>query len=287
MGSIRQPPLVRAGLIVLLLVGLAAAGSGRAWASFPAHSAEEGEAIFQQKCAGCHSIGGGRLVGPDLKGVTGQRDRTWLEGFIGAPDKLIASGDPIAAQLLQEYSVPMPNLGLSPDEVSAVLEYLDAQGGAAGAEPTPAPIVNLPAGDAGRGEALFLGTVDLSEDGPPCMGCHSIDSAGALGGGVLGPSLAGVAARYGDAGLAAALANIPWPTMQPVYTAHPLAPQEQADLRAYLLAVSGQPQANTEVAFLVLSLAGFFAAMIAIGIVWRHRLRSVRRPLVEGQQSGH
>jgi hypothetical protein len=57
--------------------------------------------------------------------------------------------------------------------------------------------------------------------------------------------------------------------MQPIFAEHPLVPQEQADLRAYLLSVSDQPLANTEVPFLVLSLAGFFAAMIAIGIVGR------------------
>jgi hypothetical protein len=63
--------------------------------------------------------------------------------------------------------------------------------------------------------------------------------------------------------------------MQPVYAKHRLAPQEQADLRVYLMAASSQPLANTEVPFLVLSLGGFSAAMIAVGIVWRHRLRSV------------
>src|SRR4030065_1033317 len=40
--------------------------------------AERGEGIFQQKCSACHTVGGGRSVGPDLAGVTSTRDRAWL-----------------------------------------------------------------------------------------------------------------------------------------------------------------------------------------------------------------
>ncbi len=52
----------------------------------------QGQAIFEQKCQGCHSIGGGQIVGPDLKGVTSRRDRDWLISFITSPDQLIAQG---------------------------------------------------------------------------------------------------------------------------------------------------------------------------------------------------
>lgn len=47
--------------------------------------AAAGKALFQGKCAGCHTIGGGKLVGPDLKGVTTTRDHEWFERFISAP----------------------------------------------------------------------------------------------------------------------------------------------------------------------------------------------------------
>lgn len=32
-------------------------------------SAEEGEALFMEKCSPCHTIGGGKGVGPDLAGA--------------------------------------------------------------------------------------------------------------------------------------------------------------------------------------------------------------------------
>jgi hypothetical protein len=107
-----------------------------------------------------------------------------------------------------------------------------------------------------------------------------------LGGGVMGPDLTQSLAKYGDAGLASVLATIPFPTMQPIFTGHPLAPQEQADLRAFIEAASTKPQANREAPILALSLAGFIAAMVLAGLVWRRRLHGVRRPLVERTRPG-
>ena len=60
----------------------------------PGQSAEEGEALFQQYCAGCHTVGGGDLSGPDLLGVAERRDPDWLEHWLAEPDKMIAEGDP-------------------------------------------------------------------------------------------------------------------------------------------------------------------------------------------------
>ena len=40
-------------------------------ASFDWQTADQGQQIFQLKCTSCHTIGGGKLVGPDLQG----RDR--------------------------------------------------------------------------------------------------------------------------------------------------------------------------------------------------------------------
>ena len=87
-------------------------------------AAETGEQVFQKKCAGCHTIGGGKLVGPDLAGVTSRREEDWLFRQIQQPNTLIPEKDPIALQLLQEYNMPMVPLGLEDSEVAAVISYL-------------------------------------------------------------------------------------------------------------------------------------------------------------------
>jgi cytochrome c551/c552 len=87
-------------------------------------SAEKGEEIFQGNCAGCHTIGKGTLVGPDLSGVTLRREENWLIRQIKDPDGLIAEKDPAALKLLKDFNMPMVALGLSDTEIVAIISYL-------------------------------------------------------------------------------------------------------------------------------------------------------------------
>lgn len=108
-------------------------------------SSEQGQTIFEQKCMACHSIGQGNLVGPDLKGVIDLREREWLIRFIVSPEKLIAEGDPLARQLVEEYGgIEMPNMGLSEPEAEEVLAYIDAQSGGESLTPSPAQDAEKP-----------------------------------------------------------------------------------------------------------------------------------------------
>jgi protein SCO1/2 len=85
-----------------------------------------GQYLFQNACMSCHNIGTGDKIGPDLLGVSARRDRQWLERFILAPDEVLASGDALANGLLKQYNgIRMPNLGLTPGEVSELLTYID------------------------------------------------------------------------------------------------------------------------------------------------------------------
>ncbi len=91
----------------------------------PGKAAETGQEIFQENCAACHTIGKGKLVGPDLAGVTSRREEGWLNRQIKDPEGLIAEKDPIAMQLLKESDdMPMISLELSDQEVTAVIAYL-------------------------------------------------------------------------------------------------------------------------------------------------------------------
>jgi hypothetical protein len=90
-----------------------------------AKAAETGQEIFKSLCAACHSIGKGKLIGPDLAGVTKRREESWLIRQIKDPEALIDEKDPIALQLLKESDdVPMASLDLDDAQVAAVIEFL-------------------------------------------------------------------------------------------------------------------------------------------------------------------
>ncbi len=86
--------------------------------------AARGADLFQQKaCASCHRVGGGRLTGPDLKGVTERRAFDWTIAMITKPDSMLKV-DATARQMLMEYATPMANMNVSADEARALYEYL-------------------------------------------------------------------------------------------------------------------------------------------------------------------
>jgi protein SCO1/2 len=88
-------------------------------------AARPGEALYKRICAGCHTVGKGDKVGPDLAGVSERRDREWLLRFISNPEKLRSQEDPIALALVASFpTVRMPPLGVSPSDAGDLLAYV-------------------------------------------------------------------------------------------------------------------------------------------------------------------
>lgn len=270
-------------MLALLAAVWLAAGSPAA-----AQSADDGEAVFSAKCAACHTIGGGTLVGPDLEGVSDRREPEWLSRWIAEPDLMLAEGEPIATDMLAEFNnIPMPNLGLTDVEVASLVAYLDARSGAtAVSEPEQVQAVEPivvgpfePSGDTGK--RLFEGSDRFDNGGPPCLACHSIAGIGALGGGALGPDLTGAYGRFGESGMASILATPPFQTMSPIFDDRPLTEEEQAHLALFLsqAAVSSRTAASVG-QLALLGAAGAVVLLLATQLLWRRRLREVRRPMV-------
>jgi len=114
------------------------------FANAPNMMLDRGEYTFRNHCAACHTVGEGDRIGPDLAGVTKSRQRAWLQKYLLAPDKVLASGDPVATKLFEKFKrVPMPNLALSPDDVSVILEYLEQQEKSGTASPRAVPAAAL------------------------------------------------------------------------------------------------------------------------------------------------
>lgn len=108
-----------------------ASTSGQDYASAPTlRPPSAGEQIYRTRCSSCHTLGdtenaGMRSIGPDLIGVTRQRDPQWLKRWIKEPDQMLAEKDALAMQLYEKYnSLAMPNLRLGDTEANAVLTYL-------------------------------------------------------------------------------------------------------------------------------------------------------------------
>lgn len=142
-------------------------------------------------------------------------------------------------------------------------------------------------GDVENGQKLFMGYAHLEHEGPPCMGCHSVGDNGLLGGGAMGPDLTNVSTRRNDTEILGILSNTGTdisPVMQPIYVTDPLTAEEQADLLAFMKSSIGQPESDKELLVLGISIVGFFGAVGALGFVYRNRLRSIRRVLVNKAQ---
>lgn len=245
---------------------------------------------FAQTCASCHSIGGGRLVGPDLKDVSQRRDRAWLERFIQNPKAVIDSGDPYAQQLVKDsQGIVMPTLGVGAAEAKALVDLIETESKKpisqfAGMQGNEGPFT---AQDVVDGRTLFMGYKRLAKGGPSCVSCHTFKGVGGLSGGRLGPDLTLVFERLGGRkGLTAWLANPASPTMMPVFKTRPLQPKEVQALVALFEDTARKGGADDSAAllnFLLLGLGGSVVGMVTLDSIWKRRFRGVRRPLVHPQ----
>jgi mono/diheme cytochrome c family protein len=68
---------------------------------------DQGHAIFQMNCSGCHGLNGNGKVGPSLKGVGDRRSKISL-----------------IHQVTSGNTPPMPKFQASPEEMADLLSYL-------------------------------------------------------------------------------------------------------------------------------------------------------------------
>lgn len=89
-------------------------------------SAQDGEKIFNQNCAKCHSLGSERVTGPGLKGVlTRVPSEEWMLKWIKNNDALIKSGDAYAVKISAYDASAMTIFNDLPDaDIKAVIAYI-------------------------------------------------------------------------------------------------------------------------------------------------------------------
>jgi cytochrome c551/c552 len=85
---------------------------------------QDGEKLFKQNCAACHTVTDKKMVGPGLKGVTEKRSEEWLLKWTKNSGELIASGDADAKAIFDEFKIPMPPFAISDEEIKAIYAYV-------------------------------------------------------------------------------------------------------------------------------------------------------------------
>ncbi len=260
-------------------------------ASPSAARGQEAVSFFRQNCVNCHTIGGGRLTGPDLKDVSQRKDRAWLAQYLQNPKGMIDSGDPYAVKLQQEArGVVMPTVaGMTKARAEMLLDLIDAESKLPKSQFAGAAISDRPftTQDVADGLAIFLGLRPQKSGGPACISCHTFKGVGSFGGGRLGPDLSLVYERLqGRKGLGAWLLNPASPTMQPIFKNKPLQPEEIFSLLALFddsAKQGGVDDSASALNFFLIGLGGAVFGLVSLDAIWKRRFRAVRRSIVHGK----
>lgn len=254
--------------------------------------AQEPAAYFKQNCANCHTVGGGRLTGPDLKDVGQRRDRTWLAQWLQDPKQVLDSGDAYAQRLLQDSrGVVMPApAGMNPQLASGLIDLLEAESKLPRSQFAGVQISDRPftPQDVALGMAFYTGEKRLTNGGPPCISCHTMKGMTGLHGGRLGPDLTLVYERLqGRKGLAAWLAAPASPTMAPVFKSTSMSAEEIFALTALFeneTKSRGQDDQTALLNFFLLGLSGAVVGLVTLDRIFKKRLTGVRRQIVHRER---
>jgi mono/diheme cytochrome c family protein len=261
---------------------------------------ESGEQIYNTTCFACHTIGGGRLVGPDLANVHERRSQEWLVQFVISSESLIGSGDADAVALFEEYNrLPMPDSFLSEEQSRQVLNYIELQSSnqaasvAAGADVQTAPAQLVPAElaseeDILKGQDMFQGKIRFANGGPACNACHEVRNDAVIGGGILATELTSVFSRMGGPGVKAILGHSPFPVMQVAYAEQSLTEIEVTALVAFLEYADSeqynQLPRDYGLGLFVSGSAGAGVLFLFFAFVWRGRKKgSVNQAIFDRQ----
>jgi len=88
-----------------------------------------GQKLYEQNCKSCHNLDENKLVGPGLKGILERQTIDWLIPWVKNSQAVIASGDPYAVKLYEEYDkAQMQSFNLKDDEIKAIFAYVDYAG---------------------------------------------------------------------------------------------------------------------------------------------------------------
>lgn len=98
------------------------------------HSFDNGEKLFIQNCAVCHSLGSNLITGPGLKGLSERiPNNEWLVHYISNSDSLLKKQDAYTLKIHKQYSEKSSdwrhlfNKTLTAEEIKNLITYVSVQ----------------------------------------------------------------------------------------------------------------------------------------------------------------
>jgi cytochrome c551/c552 len=90
--------------------------------------AQNGDELFRNNCAVCHTVGNGILVGPDLKGIDKKYSEAHLLKWVKSSQSVIKSGDTAAKAIYKQFNnITMPDQLLSDIEIKSIIVYIKTE----------------------------------------------------------------------------------------------------------------------------------------------------------------
>lgn len=238
------------------------AASGNEGAAAPPAFADTSAQAFLKTCAGCHTIGGGPLSGPDLKASSAWPRQNLFDAIKRMEKNVGPMSDDLVNGMADFLAVPDASERLKLEQQRVAIEEA----------------AKLDPASAATGERLFQGNQPFNKGGLACIACHQAGGSG----GDLAVSLEDAFTRLGEAPLLSTCENPGFPLMRAAYATRPLTRQEAVHVVKYLESVSQQSVAAQVFPLHGISVMGTVLLLAGLGRVQRHRLQGVRARLVSG-----
>lgn len=266
-------------------------------------NAQDGEQLFQQ-CKACHTIGQGKLLGPDLLNVSKRRDAAWVKNFIKSSQTMVKIGDADAVALFEEFNkLPMLDYNLPDADIDTIIKYIDSfstadsdEGGTESAADSLAAVkaaaylasIDTDENEA-KGKALFQGSRNFKNGGASCISCHHVNTIDGAQGGLLAMDLTNTFSRIGGmAGIKGIIDFPPYPAMRDAYQHAALTEDERVQLQVFLMRADkkGAEVAEGSVSELIKQgIIGVLVLLVIISLVWfKRKKRSVNYHIIKRQR---
>ncbi len=219
--------------------------------------------LFVLKCAGCHTIGKGKLTGPDLI----KSSELPIDDLIQAVKRMQEKVGPMEDTEIKGYSDFIKSSNVQ-ERIAKEFERLSKIAEAKLEPPNPK-----------IGRDLFLGKRPFQNGGTSCNSCHTTKETKGWGGGKLGPPLTDVFKNFSKANLASAIVNSQWKVMKDVYKDHKITQQESVHLVAYLDSVKDKKIQKPSPMFHLLSLGGVLILLGLVSFFYKNRLTDVHKKI--------